>query len=99
MCRGKVAFLACCDVIQNKFVTTPKSLSLQALKPLSGSSFLMDNEIEKEHRTWMAVAVENFSANNEVEEVEEAEVPEVVPGSPAVLTPLLSELETASSFF
>ena len=41
--RGKAAFLACCDMIQHKFATTPKSLSLQDLKPLSGSSFLMDN--------------------------------------------------------
>ncbi len=82
-------------MIQNKFVTTPKPLSLQDLKPLSGFSFPMDNEIEKEHRAWMAVAVENVSASSEVEEVEEEVVPEVVPGSPVVLTPLLTELDTA----
>ena len=83
-------------MIQNQLATTPKSISLQDLKPSSGFSFLMDNEIEKKYRAWMGVAVENFSADNE-EELKEVEdevvVPEEVPASPVEVSPKLTELE------
>ena len=71
-------------MIQHKFYTMPKNLSLQDLKPLSGFSFLMDKEIENAYRLWMSIAVENFGADNVVAVEEEAEAEEEATNGRAV---------------